>query len=93
MAWWHGATGAKDVALVVNHGPTYDSATVFTSNRAKAHPILWSELVVRDGVVEAVVLNRRADGTEHPPHVDTSSELTHFVCRTPGRWGAISRAG
>ncbi|HRI98302.1 MAG TPA: bifunctional ornithine acetyltransferase/N-acetylglutamate synthase, partial [Nocardioides sp.] len=25
------STGAKDVALVVNDGPTYDSATVFTA--------------------------------------------------------------
>jgi glutamate N-acetyltransferase/amino-acid N-acetyltransferase len=32
-------------------------AAVFTSNRAKANPILWSEQVVKDGVIEAVVLN------------------------------------
>ena len=51
------STGAKDVALVVNHGPTYDSATVFTSNRCKANPILWSQEVVKDGTVRAVVLN------------------------------------
>ncbi len=51
------STGAKDLALVVNQGPTYDSATVFTSNRCKANPILWSEQVVKDGVVKAVVLN------------------------------------
>jgi glutamate N-acetyltransferase/amino-acid N-acetyltransferase len=30
---------------------------VFTSNRAKANPILWSEQAIRDGVVEAIVLN------------------------------------
>ncbi|QBR91303.1 bifunctional glutamate N-acetyltransferase/amino-acid acetyltransferase ArgJ [Nocardioides euryhalodurans] len=51
------STGAKDVALVVNDGPRHDSASVFTSNRCKANPILWSEQVVRDGVVRAVVLN------------------------------------
>ncbi len=51
------STGTKDLALVVNQGPTYDSATVFTSNRCKANPILWSEQVVKDGVVKAVVLN------------------------------------
>jgi glutamate N-acetyltransferase/amino-acid N-acetyltransferase len=27
------STGAKDLALVVNDGPAYDSASVFTSNR------------------------------------------------------------
>jgi glutamate N-acetyltransferase / amino-acid N-acetyltransferase len=51
------STGAKDLALVVNDGPTFDSASVFTSNRCKANPILWSQEVVKDGVVRAVVLN------------------------------------
>lgn len=51
------STGDKDLALVVNQGPTFDSASVFTSNRCKANPILWSQEVVKDGVVRAVVLN------------------------------------
>jgi glutamate N-acetyltransferase/amino-acid N-acetyltransferase len=51
------STGAKDLALVVNEGPTFDSATVFTANRCKANPVLWSQEVVKDGVVRAVVLN------------------------------------
>ena len=51
------STGGKDVALVVNNGPTHDSATVFTANRCKANPVLWSEEVVKDGIVRAVVLN------------------------------------
>ncbi len=51
------STGAKDLALVVNDGPQHDSATVFTANRCKANPVLWSERVVEDGVVRAVVLN------------------------------------
>jgi glutamate N-acetyltransferase/amino-acid N-acetyltransferase len=51
------STGAKDVALVVNDGPRHDSASVFTANRCKANPVLWSEQVVKDGTVRAVVLN------------------------------------
>ena len=51
------STGGKDVALVVNDGPRHDSASVFTANRCKANPVLWSEQAVRDGVVRAVVLN------------------------------------
>lgn len=51
------ASGSKDLALVVNQGPRFDSASVFTSNRCKANPVLWSEQVVKDGVVKAVVLN------------------------------------
>ena len=47
----------RDMALVVNNGPRHDSASVFTANRCKANPILWSQEVVKDGVVRAVVLN------------------------------------
>ncbi len=50
-------SGGKDLALVVSDGPAYASATVFTSNRCKANPILWSQRVVEDGLVRAVVLN------------------------------------
>jgi glutamate N-acetyltransferase/amino-acid N-acetyltransferase len=50
-------SGTKDMALVVNQGPAYASASVFTSNRCKANPVLWSQEVVKDGVVRAVVLN------------------------------------
>ena len=50
-------SGGKDLALVVNAGPTFDSASVFTANRCKANPILWSQEVVKDGTVRAVVLN------------------------------------
>ena len=51
------ASGTPDVALVVNDGPRQSAACVFTSNRCKANPVLWSEQVVRDGRVQAVVLN------------------------------------
>ncbi|WP_028471558.1 bifunctional glutamate N-acetyltransferase/amino-acid acetyltransferase ArgJ [Nocardioides alkalitolerans] len=51
------STGARDLALVVNDGPRHDSASVFTSNRCKANPVLWSQEVVKDGTVRAVVLN------------------------------------
>ena len=51
------STGNKDFALVVNRGPLTSAAVVFTSNRAKANPIIWSEQVIRDGVVSAIVLN------------------------------------
>ena len=51
------SSGAPDMGLVVNDGPSYASASVFTSNRCKANPVLWSQEVVKDGVVRAVVLN------------------------------------
>ncbi|WP_110590375.1 bifunctional glutamate N-acetyltransferase/amino-acid acetyltransferase ArgJ [Microbacterium suaedae] len=51
------STGRPDVAVVVNRGPQKTAAAVFTSNRAKANPIMWSEQAVKDGRAEAVVLN------------------------------------
>ena len=51
------STGAPDLALVVNDGPLDGAAAVFTSNRCKAHPVLWSERVIADGRARAVVLN------------------------------------
>jgi glutamate N-acetyltransferase/amino-acid N-acetyltransferase len=51
------STGKPDVAVVVNRGPRKVGTAVFTSNRAKANPIIWSQEAVKDGFVEAVVLN------------------------------------
>lgn len=51
------STGKPDVAVVVNRGPLKVGAAVFTSNRAKANPIIWSQQVIQDGIVEAIVLN------------------------------------
>lgn len=50
-------SGNPDLALVVNHGPRRAAAGVFTSNRVKAAPVLWSEQVLKGGAVTAVVLN------------------------------------
>ncbi|KQX05733.1 MULTISPECIES: bifunctional glutamate N-acetyltransferase/amino-acid acetyltransferase ArgJ [unclassified Leifsonia] len=50
-------SGAADLALIVNRGPSQQAAVVFTSNRAKANPILWSQQVIVDGVASAIVLN------------------------------------
>ncbi|MET7765490.1 bifunctional glutamate N-acetyltransferase/amino-acid acetyltransferase ArgJ [Streptomyces sp. NPDC005355] len=49
--------GHPDLALVVNNGPRLAAAGVFTSNRVKAAPVLWSEQVLKGGQVSAVVLN------------------------------------
>ncbi len=51
------ASGGLDVALVVNDGPLRAAAAVFTANRVKAAPVLWSAQVVADGIVRAVLLN------------------------------------
>lgn len=51
------STGNADVALVVNDGPSSAAAAVFTSNRCKANPVLWSEEAIKAGSARAVVLN------------------------------------
>lgn len=51
------ASGKRDLALVKNLGPLTAAAAVFTTNRCKANPVLWSERVIQDGVVSAIVLN------------------------------------
>jgi glutamate N-acetyltransferase/amino-acid N-acetyltransferase len=50
-------SGRPDMAVIVNDGPGYAAAGVFTSNRCKANPVLWSEQAIKDGVVRAVVVN------------------------------------
>jgi glutamate N-acetyltransferase / amino-acid N-acetyltransferase len=49
--------GERDVAVVINDGPSRAAAAVFTSNRIQAAPVTWTRQVVRGGRVRAVVLN------------------------------------
>ena len=51
------ASGGLDVALVVNDGPRFDAAGVFTSNRFQAAPVLWTAQSAKSGQFRAVVLN------------------------------------
>jgi glutamate N-acetyltransferase / amino-acid N-acetyltransferase len=50
-------SGRPDLALVVNDGPRFAAAGVFTRNKVKAAPVLWSQQVLTDGQLRAVVLN------------------------------------
>lgn len=50
-------SGTKDLALVINQGPATAVAAVYTSNRCKANPVIWSEQVSATGHARAVVLN------------------------------------
>jgi len=51
------SSGRPDVAVLVNDGPIFAAAGVFTSNRVQAAPVVWSRQVLSDGVVRAVILN------------------------------------
>jgi len=51
------SAGGLDLALVVNDGPAHAAAGVFTRNKVKAAPVLWSQQVLTTGRLRAVVLN------------------------------------
>ena len=51
------ASGGLDLSLIVNNGPRYNAAGVFTTNRISAAPVRWSQAALQDGQAKAVVLN------------------------------------
>jgi glutamate N-acetyltransferase/amino-acid N-acetyltransferase len=51
------ASGALDLALLVNDGPRDTAAGVFTRNKVKAAPVLWTRQVLTHRRLRAVVLN------------------------------------
>jgi glutamate N-acetyltransferase/amino-acid N-acetyltransferase len=79
-------SGASDVALVVNDGPDYTAAGVFTGNRVKAAPVMWSQQVLKGGVVRAVVLNsggaNACTGTQGFRDTHATAEHTATVLRS-----------
>ena len=51
------SSGLPDLALIQNVGPQKSAAAVFTKNRVIAAPVVWSKQVIKDGQIEAVLLN------------------------------------
>ncbi|MFJ2619164.1 bifunctional glutamate N-acetyltransferase/amino-acid acetyltransferase ArgJ [Glutamicibacter sp. NPDC087344] len=51
------STGKNDVVVVRNLGPEFAAAGVFTSNRVSAAPVKWSQQILADGRIDAVLLN------------------------------------
>ena len=51
------SSGALDLTLIENQGPTFNAAAVFTTNKVVAAPVIWSRQVAKEGIVRAVVLN------------------------------------
>ncbi|MFJ9351521.1 bifunctional glutamate N-acetyltransferase/amino-acid acetyltransferase ArgJ [Streptomyces sp. NPDC101237] len=84
--------GGPDLALVVNDGPRRAAAGVFTSNRVKAAPVLWSEQVLKSGQVSAVVLNSGgANACTGPQGFQDSHATAEKAAEVLGR-GAIEIA-
>jgi glutamate N-acetyltransferase/amino-acid N-acetyltransferase len=51
------STGALDLTLIVNDGPRFDAAAVYTTNKVVAAPVIWSREVTKGKLVRAAVLN------------------------------------
>jgi glutamate N-acetyltransferase / amino-acid N-acetyltransferase len=51
------SSGAKDLTLIVNQGPSNWASAVFTTNQVIAAPVIWSKEVIKGSSVRAVVLN------------------------------------
>jgi glutamate N-acetyltransferase/amino-acid N-acetyltransferase len=74
-------SGERDVAVVINDGPSRAAAAVFTSNRVQAAPVLWTRQVVSGGRVRAVVLNSGGANacTGAPGFQDTHATAEHLA--------------
>ena len=84
--------GNKDVTLVVNDGPLDVAAGVFTTNKVKAAPVLWSQQVLQTGRVKAVVLNSGgANACTGPEGFQDTHATAEHVAETLGI-GAIDVA-
>jgi glutamate N-acetyltransferase/amino-acid N-acetyltransferase len=79
--------GGLDVALVINDGPNDAAAAVFTSNRCKANPVLWSERTAADGRLRAAVLNSGGANCYTGPE---GFELTHATAEKVAELAGIS---
>ncbi|MFL6123986.1 bifunctional glutamate N-acetyltransferase/amino-acid acetyltransferase ArgJ [Actinophytocola sp.] len=77
--------GNKDLALVVNDGPLDVAAGVFTSNKVKAAPVLWSQQVLTTGRAGAVVLNSGgANACTGPEGFQDTHKTAEHVAETLG---------
>jgi glutamate N-acetyltransferase / amino-acid N-acetyltransferase len=86
-----------DLALVVNDGPQHTAAGVFTRNKVKAAPVLWSEQVLATGRLRAVVLNAgNANACTGPEGFQTAHATAEKAAELLGSaddpWGAVEVA-
>jgi glutamate N-acetyltransferase/amino-acid N-acetyltransferase len=51
------SNGALDLTLIVNNGPSFSAAAVYTSNQVVAAPVIWSRQVTKEKIVRAAILN------------------------------------
>ena len=87
------ASGARDLALVFNEGPDYAAAGVFTRNKVKAAPVLWTQQVLTTGQLRAVILNSGgANACTGPAGFQDTHATAEAVAAALSDWGTETGA-
>ncbi len=87
------ASGALDLALVLNEGPDSSAAGVFTRNKVKAAPVLWSQQVLTTGRLRAVILNSGgANACTGPLGFQDTHATAEAVAAALSGWGTETGA-
>ena len=87
------ASGALDLALVFNEGPDHGAAGVFTRNKVKAAPVLWSQQVLTTGRLRAVLLNSGgANACTGPQGFQDTHASAEAVAAALSDWGTETGA-
>jgi glutamate N-acetyltransferase / amino-acid N-acetyltransferase len=87
------ASGALDLALVLNEGPDYAAAAVFTRNQVKAAPVLWTRQVLATGRLRAVILNSGgANACTGPGGFQDTHATAEAVAAALSDWGTETGA-
>ncbi|MGE2731207.1 bifunctional glutamate N-acetyltransferase/amino-acid acetyltransferase ArgJ [Mycolicibacterium vaccae] len=87
------ASGNADLALVFNEGPDYAAAGVFTRNKVKAAPVLWSQQVLKTGRLRAVILNSGgANACTGPGGFQDTHATAEAVAKSLSDWGTETGA-
>jgi glutamate N-acetyltransferase / amino-acid N-acetyltransferase len=87
------ASGARDLALVFSEGPDYAAAGVFTRNKVKAAPVLWTQRVLTTGQLRAVILNSGgANACTGPGGFQDAHATAEAVAAALSDWGTETGA-
>lgn len=87
------ASGNRDLALVFNEGPDYAAAGVFTRNKVKAAPVLWTQQVLATGALRAVILNSGgANACTGPGGFQDTHATAEAVAAALSDWGTETGA-
>lgn len=86
-------SGKPDLALVVNEGPDLAAAAVFTRNKVKAAPVLWTQQVITTKSLRAVILNSGgANACTGPLGFQDAHATAEAVAHALSDWGTETGA-